>query len=176
MTSANPYLALIGRLRRRKVRFVLVGVFGINHYAAGPALAFSTLACDILVEPKPENLLRTLLILEADGYDLETNGEPLGALDLWLARRIIRNKASVSATKEKAAQVDILISVAGYTFSRLYAGRRLFKAGSTSVPVASLAHLIESKRKCGRKKDLEFLRIYEAQLGRLVNKRGGGIL
>lgn len=51
MTAANPYLAFIRELRRKKVRFLLVGVFGINHYAPGPAFAFSTLDCDILVEP-----------------------------------------------------------------------------------------------------------------------------
>ena len=172
MTSVNPYVSLIGELRSKRVRFVLVGVFGINHYAPGPALAFSTLDCDILVEPEPGNLLRALLLLEAEGYRLEVNGEPLGAPDLWLAQRIIRNKAAVTASKDKAAQVDIFTAVAGYSFSKLYAARRLFKAGGVAVPVASLAHLIESKRICGRKKDLEFLRIYAAQLGRLRSKGG----
>ncbi len=172
MSSVNPYIAIIGKLRRKRAHFVLVGVFAINHYASGPALAFSTLDCDILVEPDPKNLLNALLVLQADGYYLESNGEPLDTPDLWLAKRIIRNKASVAATKDKAAQIDILTGVAGYSFSELYADRRLFKAGRTSVPVASLAHLIESKKICGRKKDLEFLRIYEAQLGRLENKRG----
>lgn len=172
MTAVNPYLSLIGKLRRKRVRFLLVGVFGINHYVPGPALAFSTLDCDILVEPDPKNILSALLVLEADGYCLASNGEPLDTPDLWLVKRIIRNKASVAAAKGKAAQIDILTGVAGFSFARLYAGRRLFKAGRTSVPVASLAHLIESKKICGRKKDLEFLRIYEAQLGRLENKRG----
>ena len=165
MTAANPYLAFIRELRRKKVRFLLVGVFGINHYAPGPAYAFSTLDCDILVEPVPKNLLRALLILAASGYLIETNGEPLGKPDLWLAERIIRNRASVAAVKDKAAQIDILTRVSGYPFSRLYAARRLFRAGATSVPVASLAHLLASKKICGRKKDIEFLRIYKARLG-----------
>lgn len=168
MTPLNPYISLIGKLRRKRVRFLLVGVYGINHYAPGPALAFSTLDCDILVEPDPSNLLRALLLLGAGGYCLESNGEPLDTPDLWLAEKIIRNKASLTATKDKAAQVDILTSVAGYSFSKLYAGRRLFKVGGTSAPVASLAHLLESKKICGRKKDLEFLRIYAAQLKRGV--------
>lgn len=168
MTTINPYIALIRKLRRKRVRFVLVGVFGINHYATGPALAFSTLDCDILVEPEPKNLFRALLLLETEGYRLEANGEPIAAPDLWLAERIVRNEASVTAIKGKIAQIDILTKVAGYSFSRLYAGRRIFRAGGTSVPVASLEHLIKSKKICGRKKDLEFLRMYEAQLGRLV--------
>jgi len=165
VTAANPYLALIRELRRKRVRFLLVGVFGINHYAPGPAFAFSTLDCDILVEPDLKNLFSALRILAAAGYSLETNGEPLGKPDLWLAERIIRNKASVGAIKDKAAQVDILTRVAGYSFAKLYAGRRLFRAAGMSVPVASLAQLLESKRICGRKKDLEFLRIYKARLG-----------
>lgn len=164
MAAANPYLALIRELRRKRVRFLLVGVFGINHYAPGPAFAFSTLDCDILAEPEPENLLRALRILSAAGYSLAAGGEPLGNPDLWLAERIIRNKASIAAIKDKAAHVDLLTRISGYTFSRLYAARRLFRAGGTSVPVASLAHLMESKRICGRKKDIEFLRIYKARL------------
>lgn len=163
MSAADPYLALVRELRRKKVRFLLVGVFGINHYAAAPALEFSTLDCDILVKPDPQNLLKTLSALEASGYRLETGGEPLGKPDLWLMAKIIGNRASVSALKNKTAQVDILTAVAGYSFARLYAARRLFKAGGTLVPVASLKHLIDSKRICGRRKDLEFLRIYAAQ-------------
>ncbi len=173
MTSSNPYLALIRELRRKRVRFLLVGVFGINHYAPAPALAFSTLDCDIVVEPDPKNLLRALRILAAAGYSLETNGEPLGASDLWLAGKIIQNRASVTALKDKTAQIDVLTCIAGYSFPKLYAGRRLFKAGGISVPVASLEHLIESKRICGREKDLNFLRIYAAQLRQIVKRKRG---
>ena len=171
-SGGNPYIALIRKLRRKRVRFVLVGVFGINHYATGPALSFTTLDCDILVEPEPKNLLSALLLLEADGYRLEAGGEPLAAPDLLLAERIALNEASVTAIKGKAAQIDILTKVAGYSFSRLNADRRLFRAGGTAVPVASLEHLLKSKKICGRKKDLEFLRMYEAQLGSLKNKSG----
>lgn len=169
--NSNPYLSTIRKFRQKRVRFLLVGVFGINHYAPEPAFAFSTLDCDILAEPTPKNLLNALKVLESDGYILESNGEPLGKLDAWLAERIIRSKAAVTAIKNKSAQIDILTSAAGYSFSKLYSGKRLFRAGETSVPVANLAHLIEIKRICGRKKDIEFLRIYQAQLASLKIKK-----
>jgi hypothetical protein len=162
MSRPHPYLELIGKLRRGRVQFLLVGVFGVNHYAPSPALQYATLDCDLLVEPKPKNLLKALRLLEGCGYTLAAGGEPLGKLDLWLAGRITANRASVAALKDKAVQVDVLTAIAGYSFGRLYAARRLFKAGGTTVPVASLRHLLESKRRCGRKKDLEFLRIYRA--------------
>ncbi|MBI4802987.1 MAG: hypothetical protein HY796_10735 [Elusimicrobia bacterium] len=165
--NPNPYLSVIRKFHQKRVRFVLVGVFGINHYAPSPAAAYSTLDCDILAEPSPENLLNALKTLESDGYVLEATGEPLGKPDAWLAGKIIRAKAAVTAIKNKSAQIDILTSVAGYSFAKLYAGKRLFRAGGISVPVASLAHLLGIKRICGRKKDLEFLRVYQSQLASL---------
>lgn len=170
--NPNPYLSAIRKFRQKRVRFVLVGVFGINHYAPAPASAYSTLDCDILAEPTPENLLKALKALESNGYVLESNGEPLGKPDAWLAGRIIRAKAAVTAIKDKSAQIDILTGVAGYSFAKLYAEKRLFRAGGTSVPVANLAHLLGIKRICGRKKDMEFLRVYQAQIASLkIRKR-----
>ncbi len=169
--NSNPYLSAIRKFRRKRVRFVLVGVFGINHYAPVPAAAYSTLDCDIMAEPTPENLLKALNALESDGYILESNGEPLGKPDAWLAGRIIRAKAAVTAIKNKAAQIDILTSVAGYSFAKLYAGKRLFRAGGIFVPVANLAHLLGIKKICGRKKDLEFLRVYQAQPAPLKTRK-----
>ena len=169
--NANPYLSALRKFRRKRVRFVLVGVFGINHYAPTPGAAYSTLDCDILVEPAPENLLKALKVLGSDGYILESNGEPLGKPDAWLAGRIIRAKAAVTAIKD-SAQIDILTGAAGYSFAKLYAGKRLFRAGGTSVPVANLAHLLGMKKICGRKKDLEFLRLYRARMASLkINRK-----
>lgn len=76
--NSNPYLSAIRKLRQKRVRFVLVGVFGVNHYAPSPAGAYATLDCDILAEPTPGNLLNALKVLQADGYILQSNGEPLG--------------------------------------------------------------------------------------------------
>lgn len=165
--KSNPYLSAIRKFRQKRVRFVLVGVFGINHYAPAPASIYSTLDCDILVEPTPGNLLAALKALKSAGYVLESNGEPLGKPDAWLAGGIIRAKAAITAIKDKSAQIDVLTAVAGYSFEKLYAKRRLFDAGRTSVPVADLAHLLGIKKRCGREKDREFLRIYQARLASL---------
>jgi hypothetical protein len=80
-----------------------------------------------------------------------------------LAERVISRRGLVRAIRT-GLQVDLTTVMAGLEFEEVWRQRRLFRVDRVGIPVASLAHIVESKAKAGRPKDRLFLASHQEAL------------
>jgi len=166
----DPFARLVRRLRRARVRFVVIGVAGADYYARSAGLVFTTVDRDLFLPPEPVNLLRAWRACEAEGLELWSGDEPLGSpLDRFLAERVVSRRALVQAVRP-GLQVDLTLVMAGFEFHEIWRSRRLFRVDRVSIPVASLAQIVESKAAVGRPKDRLFLASHEDLLRTLLSR------
>ena len=161
---ASGYLRALSALSEAGVSYVVVGVGGINFYARTPAEAFATLDLDALLAPNVENLRTALHVLADLGYDFEASGEPfLDVEDDAVLGAVVRNGATLNARHEADGEIDLLLSISGFSYSQLAAGATTFRVAEVEVQVGRLEQLLQSKEATGRPKDREFLRTFEAR-------------
>jgi hypothetical protein len=147
------------------VEFVIVGVGGINFYARDPTRAFSTLDLDVLLAPEPGNLRQALQALSGYGFSFEAGGEPFLDLDDdETLTNIVRVGANLTARHADGAQLDLMLSIRGFSYSDLATDARAFAVGEVEIRVGQLEKLLRSKELTDRPKDREFLRQFEAQV------------
>jgi len=143
----DAYVQLVDALLRAGVRFVLIGVGGVNYYLLPRQPAFVT-----------------------EDRDWSFN-EPLGApLDLWLAERVVERRAVITGLKEPDVKIDFTYTMSGFTFDEVWHARRRFSAEGVEIPVASLEQIVESKRQAGREKDLLFFATHRETLSALLEE------
>jgi hypothetical protein len=160
---ASGFLRALAALADAGVAFVIVGVCGINFYARMPSQAYATLDLDALLAPAVDNLRRALRALGGLGYEFESTGEPfVDVEDDAALGTVVRNGPALSAFHPATGQIDLLLSVAGFSYAELAADAVEFGAGDARVRVGSLEKLLRSKQVSGRPKDLAFLRAFEA--------------
>jgi hypothetical protein len=154
----------VAALTSAGVEFILVGVGGINFYARDGAHAFATLDLDLLLAPEPGNLRRALEALSAGGFSFETGGEPfLDRNDETILARIVAVGGRITALHEDGAQLDLMLSVQGFSYSELAVDARTFTVAGSQVRVGRLDKLLRSKQLSDRPKDREFLRHFESR-------------
>ena len=164
----DTFLALVDALRRRGVRFVLIGVGGANYYARGGGAVFVTEDFDLFLPPDPINARRAWSASESLDLDLWVGDEPLDRpRDLALARAICSRRALVRVSGRGLA-ADFTMVMGGWTFAHVYQKRRDFRVRGVRVPVASLRDIVESKAAAGRPKDRLFLATHEEELQDLM--------
>ena len=164
MTAAHwkdPYGAVIQRFNQYGVRYVVVGMAGINYYAEAPSQTFATMDYDILLEPTLTNVGQALRCLKHLRF---TIGTAAGLLKTDDAKAIVRHCRTLVATTPDGLMVELLLSVSGYTFSELVRDARTFTVRGVPVTVGRLTKLLMSKKLAGRPKDRQFLRRYQALL------------
>lgn len=167
----DPYAAALSRLLQADIRFVIIGVAGANYYAAPGQTLFSTRDRDLFLPAEPENLLRCWQLLEEEGWELWAGNEPLDRpRDLWLAEQVVARKAAVKATRPEGLELDLTLVMAGFDFEEVWQSRRDFQNQEAEFPVASLLHIVESKRQAGRPKDLLFLSTHQDVLEELFRR------
>jgi len=153
----DPFLRLVRSLARSKVRFVVIGLSGINLYARSAADLFATQDRDLFLPPDLDGVLAAWRACETLGLNLSCAGEPLDRpRDRLLAERVVANRALVRATDGAGLDVDLTLVMAGYDFETVWADRRVFQVEDVDIPVARLSHIIQSKRRAGRDKDRLF--------------------
>lgn len=149
---------LLESLSRRGVRFVVIGLSGANYYARSGAALFATQDRDLFLEPDPDSTLEAWQACEAVGLELSSGHEPLDRpRDRFLAERVVAQRALVRASDGAGLDVDLTLVMAGFDFATVWKGRRIFRVGRVEIPVARLAHIVESKRRADRDKDRLFL-------------------
>ena len=164
--TASSFSRALQALTNARVAYVVVGVSGINFYARTPEQAYATLDLDTLLEPTVSNLRTALRVLEGLGYQFEAGGEPfLDADDERTLRAIVANGATLSARDESHAEIDLLLSISGFSYSELSADAAVFRVAGAEVRVGTLEKLLQSKEASGRAKDRAFLRIFSARSG-----------
>ena len=169
----EPFPALALSLTRARVRFLVIGVAGINHYAQNAGVVFSTQDHDLFLPVDADNEQKAWEVCSEAGLELWCGDEPLGRpMDQVLAERVVARRALVRA-EGRGLQVDLSLVMAGFTFDDVWPRRRVFKVEGVEVPVASLKDIVASKAAAGRPKDRLFLATHEEALRELGRRRRG---
>ena len=158
---ADPYLAVVRAFNRLGVRYVVVGMAGINYYARRPSEAFATMDYDILLEPTLGNAEKALDQVRRLGFSL---GTTQGALKLTELRAAVRERRTVAATTPDGVMVELRLAVSGFTFAELVQDAATVTIRGTPVKVGRLTKLLRSKRTANRPNDRAFLRRYQTLL------------
>lgn len=159
---SDPYRVVLDHFNRLGVRYVVIGMSGINYYATGPADTFATLDYDIFLDPSLENVKKAVRALEKLGFTIGT-AEGLLEKKTGLQEAIFNQRTLVAATTD-GVLVELLLRVSGYPFSELHKDAATFTVRGVPVRVGRLTKLLESKRIAARPKDREFLRRYQSLL------------
>jgi hypothetical protein len=169
----EPFPQLIRALLKAKVRFVLIGIAGVNYFAEAAGLLFTTQDRDLFLPPDPRNALRAWKTCRAEGLELWCGDEPLGKpMDAVLAKGVVTRRALVRG-QGNGLLVDLTLVMAGFEFEEVWAKRRTFKVQGIDVPVAALSDIVASKAAAGRPKDQLFLATHEDALRQLLGGRFG---
>lgn len=165
----EPFLGLVSALHQHHVRFVLIGVAGVNYYASRGSLLFTTEDHDLFLPLDASNALAAWQAAESRGLELWVGQEPLDApRDEILAKAVVDRRALVTATDKGGLNVDFGLVMAGFDFDTVWHGRRRFVAEGIDLPVARLSHIVTSKATAGRQKDRLFLATYADGLAQLL--------
>ena len=157
----DPYRAVVELFNRYGVRYVVVGMAGINYYAEKPAQAFATMDYDLFLEPTLKNIDQALRCLKRLDFTVGTSEGPLRADHV---RDVVRFRKTLVATTSEGLMVELLLEVSGYTFSEMIRGAATFTIRGVPVKVGRLEKLLRSKRVAGRPKDRQFLQRYQSLL------------
>ena len=157
----DPYQAVIRALNRVGVRYIVVGMAGINYYARRPAEAFATMDYDLFLEPTLKNVRKALGQLERLGFSM---GTTRGALKPRELEAVVRERRTLIATTSDGLTVELLLAVSGFTFSELAQDAATVTVRGTPITVGRLTKLLKSKQVANRPKDRQFLRRYKVML------------
>ena len=164
MSRPVEFLDALTALVRASVPFVVVGVGGINFYAADPADAVVTEDLDLLLARDPASLRLALRVLAELGFAFEAGGEPFLDLDDESALgAAVRAGACVTARHGSGTTLDLMLSGAGLVWDEVAPDAAVFLIWQVEVRVGRLERLLRAKRMAGRPKDLEFLRLFAAR-------------
>jgi hypothetical protein len=79
----------------------------------------------------------------------------------------------VRATGSGELEIDLTLVMASLDFETAWRDRRLFRSSGVQIPVARLAHIVQSKAAAGRPKDRLFLATHEEALRQMLGRRYG---
>lgn len=154
----------LAALARAGVPFVVVGVGGINFYAADPADAVVTEDLDLFLQRDVAGLRHALRVLAELDFVFEAGGEPfLEPDDEASLTQAVRAGACITARHESGTTLDLMLSGAGLSWPEIASDAASFRIGETEVRVGRLERLLRAKQLAGRPKDLEFLRMFAAR-------------
>jgi hypothetical protein len=165
----DEFQQFVRKLIAHNVRFVLIGVAGANYFAPGAGALFTTQDRDLFLPPDADNLMRAWDACDEAGLALWSGDEPLDTpRDRVIADAVVARRTLVRAASGDL-QVDLTLVMAGFEFERIWNERRLFTVDGVEIPVARLAHIIESKAAAGREKDRLFLATHSEALRQLLH-------
>lgn len=168
---SQPFAPLVERLNAHGVRYVVIGIAGVNLYAQPETAMFVTQDFDLFLPLDPDNLVAAWECCDAAAVELWLNDEPLDRpRDRWLADRIVERKAVTRVTGPDDLQVDLTLVMKGFDFTTVWNERRTFKIEGVDVPTARLLHIVQSKEATGRDKDRLFLATHRDALEQLLKK------
>jgi hypothetical protein len=168
----SALIELFRVLAERRVRYVVIGVWGVNLYAAQATELFATRDTDLFVPPDPQGLLHIWHACDELGLELSSSGEPLDRpRDEFLARAVVERRALTRAADAADLVVDFTLVMAGFDFESVWRERRTLTLDGVPVTVARLSQIVESKRSADRPKDRLFLATYREILDDLQHRK-----
>lgn len=167
----DEFAALVRVLLERDVRFVVVGVWGANFFASAAGAVFTTQDRDLFLPLDSGNLMRAWDACETAGLSLWSGAEPLDVPhDRFIADAVVARRALTRATRD-GLDVDFTLVMGGFEFETVWNERRIFVVDGVEIPVARLAHIVESKAAAGREKDRLFLATHAEALRQLLGPK-----
>ena len=157
----DPYREVIDRFNQCGVRYVVVGMAGINYYARDARETFGTLDYDVFLDPTLKNVQKAVEVLKTLGFDLATQAGPLRVSGLG---EMVRSQQTLMATTPYGILIELLLRVSGYPYTELAQDAATFTAQGVPIRVGRLKKLLRSKYLAGRPKDRQFLRRYQLLL------------
>ena len=165
----DEFRGLVHELGRNSVRFTVIGVAGANYFASAAGAVFTTQDRDLFLPPDSDNLMRAWETCEAVGFTLWAGDEPLDVPhDRVIADAVVARRALTRATRNDL-QVDLTLVMGSFEFEHVWGERRHFVVEGVDIPVARLAHIVESKAAAGREKDRLFLATHAEALRQLLD-------
>lgn len=167
----DRFASIVRALTAAEVRFVVIGVWGANYYAHSSTILFQTFDRDLFLPPDEPNLLAAWSICETEGLELIAGEEPLDSpRDPELAAAIVQRRALTRASDGAGLDLDLTLVMTGFEFETVWRERQVFVVDDVEIPVARLAHIVESKSRAGREKDRLFLATHREALRQLLGE------
>lgn len=167
----DPVVPLLRALNQRNVRYVAIGVGGVNLWAHSGGVVFKTDDRDLFLPPDADNLVQAWTACDDAGLELWLTDEPLDRpRDRWLAEQIVARRALTRATGPNELLVDLTLVMKGFEFETVWNERHVFRVEGVEIPTARLLHIVTSKQAAGRQKDQLFLATHKDALEQLLKK------
>jgi len=163
----DPYAEILGKFNHGGIKYVVIGMSGINYYALKAQETFATQDFDIFVNPTIDNVKKCITIFRNLNYSLTANNQNLNDSSI---KDIVRNKKTILAVDTYGITFELILAVSGYTFSQMEKDAAIFAVENISIKVGKLNKLLLSKKIAGREKDKLFLKRFEALLREKDNK------
>ena len=157
----DPYAELLDKFNRGGVKYVVVGMSGINYYASEAKETFATQDFDIFIKPTIENVRKAISIFRKLNYSLIVNKSTLEDSSIT---KTVRQKNTILATDAYGIAIELILAVSGYTFGEMQSDATVFSVQKIPIKVAKLKKLLQSKKLAGRNKDKLFLKRFELLL------------
>ncbi|MDE0332836.1 MAG: hypothetical protein OXL41_13315, partial [Nitrospinae bacterium] len=104
----DSFTSLARALSARRVRYLVIGVWGANYYAPSGGAMFTTLDRDLFLPADPGNLLAAWRVCRGTGFDLFARTEPLDEPhDARLARMVVERRGLTRASDGMGTDVDL---------------------------------------------------------------------
>ena len=158
----DPYTEALGKFNLKRVRYIVIGMSGINYYASKAQETFATQDFDIFLKPTINNVTKAISILSSLGYEMSGLGEK--GKDKPNIKAIVKNKKTIVATNPYGVVFELILAISGFTFSRMEQDATIFSVSGIPIKVAKLTKLLASKKIAGREKDKLFLKRFEILL------------
>lgn len=145
MRVEKDFEGLFGLFNKHSVRYCIIGSYAVAFYAQ-PRY---TKDIDILIESSAENSIRVVRALQAFGFE-----------SLLLKERDFRKKKKIIQLGYEPLRIDLLTSVEGLSFRRIWKNKRRGAYGRERVFYIGLEDLVSLKKRSSRlqdKADLEML-------------------
>jgi len=152
--AESDFDIVLGALEERRVRYLVVG--GVAVVLHGYARFTADL--DLVIALDPPNVTAAMEALASLGYRPRAPVAALDFADPDKRREWIRDKGltvlGLWSPKYPATEVDVFVEEP-FAVDEALARATRAQLGATTIVVASIADLIELKRKAGRPKDLD---------------------
>lgn len=138
MQPERDFVEFLELFNKNKVKYCVVGAFAVGLYG----YPRYTKDIDILVEPSSKNAKKIIKALKEFGFNSP-----------GLTEKDFSQKNQVIQLGYEPVRIDILTSIEGFDFARIWKNKTIAKFGAIDAFFMGRKELIETKRKANRDLD-----------------------
>jgi hypothetical protein len=155
------YLEILKAMHASGADYVWIGMNAAGAYGA----TLSSTDFDFFIRPETEHLDRARDVFRT-----------IGMSESWAkvtsANLLAGEVTDTFSDSDGGPSVDLMVAVSGPTFDEVWRDHQIVEFQGQPVRIASLRHIVQSKRAANRPKDRYMLRQLEEDLGREIKERG----